>query len=100
MQRMGVLRRGGLFAMVAVFGLATVLGGCTADKKKAELATQEAAELREANAKLEQSNRDMGTRMAELENRTAAAPAEEATPAPRSARNRGEGTIIKNNAEG
>src|SRR5882724_309206 len=66
MERMG-LRRGGLFLLVAVFGLVMVLGGCAADKKRADAAQQEAAELREKNAQLEQANRDTAARLAELE---------------------------------
>src|SRR4051812_22550754 len=56
--QMGVLRRGGMLALVAVMGLTAVLGGCSADKKRADMATQEAAELREKNAQLEQALRD------------------------------------------
>src|ERR1041384_1662552 len=67
MQRM--LRRGGLFALITVFGLALVMGGCQADKKKAAAAEAEAAELRTQNASLQQANQDMGTRLAEMEAR-------------------------------
>src|ERR1043165_6303692 len=71
MERMGVLRRGGLLALVGLLGLATVLGGCSQDKKKAEAAQLEAAELREKNAQLEQANRDTAARLSELEARQA-----------------------------
>jgi outer membrane protein OmpA-like peptidoglycan-associated protein len=64
---MGLLHRGGLFALVGLLGIASILGGCTQDKKKAEAAQLEAAELREKNAQLEQANRDTATRLAELE---------------------------------
>jgi outer membrane protein OmpA-like peptidoglycan-associated protein len=65
MERM--IRRGGLFVLIAVFGLTMVLGGCSAEKKKAEAAQAEAAELREKNASLEQANRDTAARLAEAE---------------------------------
>ncbi len=61
----------GMLGVVCVAGL--VLGGC-ANKKKSDLAMQEAAELRERNATLEQSNRDKDSRIAELEARNATQP--------------------------
>jgi outer membrane protein OmpA-like peptidoglycan-associated protein len=63
----------GMLGLVCVAGL--VLGGC-ANKKKSDLAMQEAAELRERNASLEQSNRDKDSRIAELEARGAMQPAQ------------------------
>lgn len=65
MERM--LRRGGLFMLVGVLGLTFVLGGCQQDKKRADAAAAEAAELRERNAQLEQANRDTASRLANLE---------------------------------
>lgn len=65
MERM--LRRSGLFMLVAVFGLTLVLGGCQAEKKRADAAAAEAAELRERNAQLEQANRDTASRLAQAE---------------------------------
>jgi outer membrane protein OmpA-like peptidoglycan-associated protein len=65
MERM--LRRGGLLCLVAVFGLTFVLGGCQAEKKRADAAAAEAAELRERNAQLEQANRDTASRLAAAE---------------------------------
>src|SRR5690349_21758621 len=67
MERMGMIRRGGLLLLVAVFGLTSVLGGCAKDKQRADAAQQEAAELREKLAQSEQANRDTATRLAELE---------------------------------
>ncbi len=62
----------GMLGLVCVCGL--MLGGC-ANKKKSDLAMQEAAELRERNATLEQSNRDKDSKIAELEAASATRPA-------------------------
>jgi len=61
------LRRGGMLVLVAVFGMTFVLGGCQAEKKRADAAAAEAAELREKNAQLEQANRDTAQRLADME---------------------------------
>jgi len=65
---MGV-RRGGFLGLVAVLGFATILGGCSNDKKL-NISMQEAAELREKNASLEQALRDKDARLAELESQS------------------------------
>lgn len=64
--RKGFMSRS-MLGMVAVLGIATILGGCSSKNKQADLASQEAAELRERNATLEQANRDKDARIAELE---------------------------------
>lgn len=57
-----------MVALALVTGLSTMLGGCSGvDKKKYDLAMQEAAELRERNAQLEQQNRDQAARLADME---------------------------------
>ncbi|MBK9189018.1 MAG: OmpA family protein [Phycisphaerales bacterium] len=67
----GGTRRGrglGIVALALMTGISTMLGGCSGvDKKKYDLAMQEAAELRERNAQLEQQNRDQAARLAEAE---------------------------------
>lgn len=66
----------GMLGLFCVAGLVMGgLGGC-ANKKKSDLAMQEAAELRERNATLEQSNRDKDSKIAELESRGALQPAQ------------------------
>lgn len=67
----------GLIGTVCVLGLAAVLGGCSSGKKQSDLAMQEATELRERNAALEQSQREKDARIAELETKLA-----NTTPAP------------------
>ena len=87
--KMGI-RRGGLFLLVAAFGLVTVLGGCAKDKARADAATAEAAELRAQNAQLEQANKDSAARLAELEARQNAGtddPTPASTPRARHANN-------------
>lgn len=64
----------GMLGLVCVAGL--MLGGC-ANKKKSDLAMQEAAELRERNATLEQSNRDKDSKIAELESKGAMQPVQQ-----------------------
>jgi outer membrane protein OmpA-like peptidoglycan-associated protein len=73
MERMGMIRRGGMLVLVGVFGLSLFLGGCAKDKQRADAAQQEAAELREKNAQLEQANRDTAARLAEIEAQRSAA---------------------------
>lgn len=58
----------GLACMAA---LAAGLTGCQGNKKQSDLALQEASELRERNATLEQAAREKDTRIAELETRLA-----------------------------
>jgi outer membrane protein OmpA-like peptidoglycan-associated protein len=98
MQRMGVLRRTGLLGLVGLIGL-SLLGGCSADKKKADLAAQEAAELRERNATLEQSARDKDARIAELESRQPSTGYDDADTAPAGRRSSGSGDIIQRDRE-
>jgi flagellar motor protein MotB len=57
--------------LAAVASAMMLLGGCSNNKKQGELAMQEAAELREQNATLEQSTRDKDARIADLETRLA-----------------------------
>lgn len=57
--------------LAAVASAMMLLGGCSNNKKQSELAMQEAAELREQNATLEQSTRDKDARIADLETRLA-----------------------------
>ncbi len=64
MDRKGVLRRGGLLVL-GMMSLAVVLGGCSKDKKTAELAQTENAELRERIATLEESLRQKDAQMAQ-----------------------------------
>ena len=66
MDRKGVLRRGGLLVM-GMMSLAIVLGGCSKDKKTAELAQAENAELRERIATLEESLRQTQAREAQVQ---------------------------------
>lgn len=60
--------------LVAVLGIAAILGGCSGNKKQSDLAMQESAELREQNATLTQSARDKDARIAELEEKLANCP--------------------------
>jgi chemotaxis protein MotB len=60
----GVLRRGGMLA-VCVMGLAMVLGGCSKDKKTAQLAQTENGELREKIATLEEALRQKDAQAAQ-----------------------------------
>lgn len=57
--------------LVAVLGIAAILGGCSGNKKQSDLAMQESAELREQNASLTQNARDKDARIAELEEKLA-----------------------------
>jgi flagellar motor protein MotB len=57
--------------LAAVATAMMLLGGCSNNKKQSELAMQEAAELREQNATLDQSLRDKDSRIADLETRLA-----------------------------
>jgi outer membrane protein OmpA-like peptidoglycan-associated protein len=57
--------------LVAVLGIAAILGGCSGNKKQSDLAMQESAELREQNATLTQSARDKDAQIAQLEERLA-----------------------------
>jgi chemotaxis protein MotB len=66
MDRKGVLRRGGLLVL-GMMSLALVLGGCSKDKKTAELAQAENAELRERIATLEESLRQTQSREAQVQ---------------------------------
>lgn len=62
----------GMFTLALALGLAgTMLGGCSNKKKQADLAAQEALELREQNATLTQGNREKDARIAELETKLA-----------------------------
>src|SRR5262245_17315687 len=94
MERM--LRRGGLLVLVAVFGLTFVLGGCQAEKKRADAAAAEAAELRERNAQLEQANRDTAQRLADAERDRNQGGMDETT----TGRNSGEGMIHRSKDTG
>jgi chemotaxis protein MotB len=76
----GVLRRGGLLA-VCVMGLSLVLGGCNKDKKTADLAQTENAELREKIATLEEAMRQKDARTA-MDNAPADEGFDNSTPAP------------------
>ena len=63
-----LLRRGGMLLAVGVVGLSALMGGCSQDKKsEVDLATQEAQELREKNAALEEALRMRDQRLAEAE---------------------------------
>lgn len=74
MERTGM--RIGVIGLAAVFGLSLVMGGCSrVSKKDYELAKSESAELREKNAQLDQQNRDLASRMSQLEANQAAAAA-------------------------
>lgn len=56
------------FGLLAVIGAGMVLGGCSrVPKKDYELAKQESSDLRTENAQLEQQNRDLATRVTQLE---------------------------------
>lgn len=73
--------------LAAVATAMMLLGGCSNNKKQSELAMQEAAELREANERMDQSLRDKDARIADLETRLAnstpaGAPVVTAAPAP------------------
>ncbi|HLP85815.1 MAG TPA: OmpA family protein [Phycisphaerales bacterium] len=62
----------GMFSVALALGLAgMMLGGCSNKKKQADLAAQEALELREQNATLTQGNREKDSRIAELETKLA-----------------------------
>jgi len=69
-----MFRRGGVVAVAVVTGLAMLLGGCSSNKKKAELTEQENSELREKVASLESQVGEKQNRIAELEGRLAAQP--------------------------
>lgn len=73
----------GMFTVALALGLAgTMLGGCSNKKKQADLAAQEALELREQNATLTQGNREKDARIAELETKLAECTTVAAAPAP------------------
>jgi outer membrane protein OmpA-like peptidoglycan-associated protein len=73
----------GMFGVALALGLAgTMLGGCSNKKKQADLAAQEALELREQNATLTQGNREKDARIAELETKLAECSTVAAAPAP------------------
>ena len=78
-----LLRRGGMLLAVGVVGLSALMGGCSQDKKsEVDLATQEAQELREKNAALEEALRTRDQRLAEAEAaRQAALAQQQAAPA-------------------
>jgi outer membrane protein OmpA-like peptidoglycan-associated protein len=57
--------------LAAVASAMMLLGGCSNNKKQSELALQEAAELREANERMDQSLREKDARIADLETRLA-----------------------------
>lgn len=84
------------FAALMVAGLG-VLGACSSDKpSEADLAKQEAAELRERNAALEQETRTQASQIADLQNQLAMAQRAPAQPqtdwsSPRSGGNSGGG---------
>ncbi len=63
-----LLRRGGMLLAVGVVGLSALMGGCSQEKaSETDLAKQEAAELREKNAALEEAIRTRDQRLAEAE---------------------------------
>lgn len=70
----------GVMTAACVASVVLALTGCSNNKKQTDLAMQEASELREQNATLEQSNRDKDARIAELEQRLASNP--QPAPAP------------------
>lgn len=73
----------GMFTVALALGLAgTMLGGCSNKKKQADLAAQEALELREQNATLTQGNREKDARIAELETKLAECSTVAVAPAP------------------
>ncbi len=76
---MGLLGAGrtmGTLLLVGLLGVSGLMGGCNkVNKKQYDLAVQEAAELRERNAQLDQQNRDQAARIAELEARGQQQPA-------------------------
>jgi len=77
-----LLRRGGMLLAVGVVGLSALMGGCSGDNKsEVDLATQEAQELREKNAALEEALRTRDQRLAEAEAARQAALAQQ-QPAP------------------
>jgi len=71
MDGLSKIRRGGIAAALLVLGVSTLLGGCNKQNKQADLAQQEAAELREKNAALEAQIGEKNSRIAELEGRVA-----------------------------
>jgi len=99
-RRMGRAGRTGLVGLAIVVGLSTLLGGCAKGNKEADLAKQEAAELRERNATLEQSIRDRDARLADLESRANAVPADGFTDADVGSAPRGGRSSFTRNAEG
>ena len=63
-----VFAKVGMFGLVAVIGMSTMLGGCgRTAKKDLEAAKAESSELRERNAQLDQQNRDLASRLTQLE---------------------------------
>lgn len=97
----GMFRKGSVLGLVCVLGLAGMLGGCKA-QKKADLAIQEAAELRERNATLEQSNRDKDAKIAELETAMASGRGQASITYPQSGNDSGAGPaeIFQQNSQG
>lgn len=79
-----LLRRGGMLLAVGMVGLSALMGGCSGDKpSEMDLAKQEAAELREKNAALEEALRTRDQRLAEAETaRQALAQQQQQPPAP------------------
>jgi flagellar motor protein MotB len=68
-----VFARVGMFGLVAMLGMSTTLGGCGRQAKKdLDVAKQESSELREKNAQLDQQNRDLASRLTQLEANQAA----------------------------
>ncbi len=66
MERTGM--RFGVIGLAAMMGLSLLVGGCSrVSKKDYELAKSESTELREQNAQLDQQNRDLASRMSQLE---------------------------------
>ncbi|MGD9790775.1 MAG: flagellar motor protein MotB [Phycisphaerales bacterium] len=77
MDRGRITRVGGLF-LVALMVAATLTGCSKSKKQQYDLALQEAAELRERNAKLESENRERDIRLADLENQLRSQPVAQA----------------------
>ncbi|HYF13652.1 MAG TPA: OmpA family protein [Phycisphaerales bacterium] len=61
----------GVLRLALVVSIGAALMGCSGNKKKSDMAMQEASELRERNATLDQANRDKDARIAELETKLA-----------------------------
>ncbi len=72
--------RAGVFGLVCVLGVSALMGGCSSSKKDAERAQQEAAELRERVAALDEQNRNKDAQIADLNTRLANAQQQQQQP--------------------